>query len=244
MMIDDYADLDATELARRIALGEFTASKVLEEAIARAERVNPKLNALVYPWFDHARSCVREGLPAGPLHGVPFLLKDLYEDYAGQPHSNGCRALADTVAGHDAELVRRYKAAGLSIFGRTTSPEFGLSTTTESALHGVTRNPWHPDVTAGGSSGGAAALVAAGVIPMANASDGGGSIRIPASCCGLFGLKPTRARNPIGPDVGEGWSGLGVGPAGGGAVGGRPRRGGLKAGPPHRAPDRGPAPAP
>ncbi len=210
MMIEDYADLDATELAGRIALGELTASEVLEEAIARAERVNPKLNALVYPWFDHARDRVREGLPAGPLHGVPFLLKDLYEDYAGQPHSNGCRALDGTIADHDAELVRRYKAAGLSIFGRTTSPEFGLSTTTESALHGVTRNPWHPDVTAGGSSGGAAALVAAGVIPMANASDGGGSIRIPASCCGLFGLKPTRARNPIGPDVGEGWSGLAV----------------------------------
>lgn len=209
-MIDDYTDLDATEIAGRIALGELNPSDVLEEAIARAERVNPKLNALVYPWFDHARSRVREGLPAGPLHGVPFLLKDLYEDYAGQPHSNGCRALAGMVADHDAELVHRYKAAGLSIFGRTTSPEFGLSTTTESALHGVTCNPWHPDVTAGGSSGGAAALVAAGVIPMANASDGGGSIRIPASCCGLFGLKPTRARNPIGPDVGEGWSGLAV----------------------------------
>ena len=207
-MIEGYADLDATELARLIASGDLTASEVLEEAIARAERVNPKLNALVYPWFDHARASVRDGLPAGPLHGVPFLLKDLYEDYEGQPHSNGCRALAGTIADHDAELVRRYKAAGLSIFGRTTSPEFGLSTTTESALHGVTRNPWHPGVTAGGSSGGAAALVAAGVIPMANASDGGGSIRIPASCCGLFGLKPTRARNPIGPDVGEGWSGL------------------------------------
>ena len=134
MMIEDYADLDATDLAARIALGELTASQVLEEAIARAERVNPKLNALVYPWFDHARARVREGLPAGPLHGVPFLLKDLYEDYAGLPHSNGCRALDGTVADHDAELVRRYKAAGLSIFGRTTSPEFGLSTTTESAL--------------------------------------------------------------------------------------------------------------
>ena len=208
MTIEGYTDLDATDIAGLIARGELTAAEVLEEAIVRAECVNPKLNALVYPWFDHARARVRDGLPSGPLHGVPFLLKDLFEDYGGQEHSNGCRALAGTVADHDAELVARYKAAGLSIFGRTTSPEFGLSTTTESALHGVTRNPWNPDVTAGGSSGGAAALVAAGVIPIANASDGGGSIRIPASCCGLFGLKPTRARNPIGPDVGEGWSGL------------------------------------
>ena len=208
MTIQGYADLDATDLARLIARGELTALEVLEEAIQRAERVNPQLNALVYPWFDHARTRVREGLPKGPLHGVPFLLKDLYEDYKGQPQSNGCRALAGTVGDHDAEMVVRYKAAGLNIFGRTTSPEFGLSTTTESELHGATRNPWNPELTSGGSSGGASSMVAAGVIPIANASDGGGSIRVPASCTGLFGLKPTRARNPIGPDVGEGWSGL------------------------------------
>ena len=208
MTIQGYADLDATDLARLIARGELTALEVLEEAIERAERVNPQLNALVYPWFDHARTHVREGLPKGPLHGVPFLLKDLYEDYKGQPQSNGCRALAGTVGDHDAEMVVRYKAAGLNVFGRTTSPEFGLSTTTESELHGATRNPWNPELTSGGSSGGASSMVAAGVIPIANASDGGGSIRVPASCTGLFGLKPTRARNPVGPDVGEGWSGL------------------------------------
>ncbi len=208
MTIEGYADLDATDLAGFVARGDLSALEVLEEAVERAERVNPQLNALVYPWYDHARERIREGLPKGPLHGVPFLLKDLYEDYGGQPQSNGCRALAGTVADRDCEMVVRYKAAGLSIFGRTTSPEFGLSTTTESALHGVTRNPWNPAVTSGGSSGGASSMVAAGVLPIANASDGGGSIRVPASCTGLFGLKPTRGRNPMGPEVGEGWSGL------------------------------------
>ncbi len=208
MAIQGYADLDATDLADLVARGEVSALEVLEEAIERAERVNPRLNALVYPWYDHARVRAREGLPRGPLHGVPFLLKDLYQDYEGQKQSNGCRALAGTVAGQDGEMVSRYKTAGLSIFGRTASPEFGLSTTTESALHGMTRNPWNPELTSGGSSGGASSMVAAGVLPIANASDGGGSIRVPASCTGLFGLKPTRGRNPMGPLVGEGWSGL------------------------------------
>ena len=208
MAIQGYADLDATDIARLVGRGELSALEVLEEAVERAERVNPRLNALVYPWYDHAKERIREGLPDGPLHGVPFLLKDLYQDYEGQKQSNGCRALAGTVAGQDGEMVSRYKAAGLSIFGRTASPEFGLSTTTESALHGQTRNPWNPELTSGGSSGGASSMVAAGVLPMANASDGGGSIRVPASCTGLFGLKPTRGRNPMGPLVGEGWSGL------------------------------------
>ena len=208
MTIAGYADLDATDLAGLVARGELSALEVLEEAVERAERVNPRLNALVYPWYDHARQRVRKGLPDGPFRGVPFLLKDLYQDYEGQKQSNGCRALAGIVARQDGEMVSRYKAAGLSIFGRTTSPEFGLSTTTESALHGRTRNPWNPELTSGGSSGGASSMVAAGVLPIANASDGGGSIRVPASCTGLFGLKPTRGRNPMGPLVGEGWSGL------------------------------------
>ena len=208
MAIQGYADLDATDLARLVANGALSAMEVLEEAVERAEQVNPRLNALVYPWYDHARQRVRERLPEGRLRGVPFLLKDLYQDYEGQKQSNGCRALAGSVAAQDGEMVSRYKAAGLSIFGRTTSPEFGLSTTTESALHGQTRNPWNPEFTSGGSSGGASSMVAAGVLPIANASDGGGSIRVPASCTGLFGLKPTRGRNPMGPLVGEGWSGL------------------------------------
>lgn len=208
MAIAGYADLDATDLARLIAEGELSELEVLEEAIERAERVNPQLNALVYPWYDHARERAAGGLPEGPLHGVPFLLKDLGTAYAGQMMSSGSRIYADDVAGHDHAMTARYKAAGLSIFGRSTSPEFGLTATTESLLHGKTRNPWNLEHTSGGSSGGASALVAAGVLPIANASDGGGSIRIPASCTGLFGLKPTRGRTPMGPDVGEGWAGM------------------------------------
>ena len=208
MAIEGYADLDATDLARLIAEGELSELEVLEEAIERAERVNPQLNALVYPWYDHAREQAAAGLPEGPLHGVPFLLKDLGTAYAGQMMSSGSRIYADDVAGHDHAMTARYKAAGLSIFGRSTSPEFGLTATTESLLHGKTRNPWNLEHTSGGSSGGASALVAAGVLPIANASDGGGSIRIPASCTGLFGLKPTRGRTPMGPDVGEGWAGM------------------------------------
>ena len=208
MSIQGYADMDAVELARMVAAREVTASELLEEAIARAERVNPQINAVVYPWYDHAREQALSGLPEGPLHGVPFLLKDLGTYYAGQPISSGSKVFADYVPDHDSEMVIRYKAAGLSIFGRSTSPEMGITSTTESQLHGKTRNPWNLEHTAGGSSGGAAAAVASGVIPAANASDGGGSIRIPATCCGLFGLKPTRARTPSGPDVGEGWAGM------------------------------------
>ncbi len=208
MAIQGYSDLDGVELARMVADGEVSAIELLDEAIERAERVNPELNALVYPWFDHARERALEGLPDGPLTGVPFLLKDLGTYYEGQPISSGSKIFADYVPDHDSEMVIRYKAAGLSIFGRSTSPEMGITSTTESQLHGKTRNPWNTEHTAGGSSGGAAAMVAAGVIPVGNASDGGGSIRIPASCCGLFGLKPTRARTPSGPDVGEGWAGM------------------------------------
>ena len=208
MAIAGYADLDAIDLARLIAEGEVSELEVLDEAIARAERVNPQLNAVVYPWYDHARERAAEGLPDGPLRGVPFLLKDLGTSYGGQMMSSGSRIYADDLADHDHSITARYKAAGLSIFGRSTSPEFGLTATTESLLHGKTRNPWNLDHTSGGSSGGASALVAAGVLPVANASDGGGSIRIPASCTGLFGLKPTRARTPMGPDVGEGWAGM------------------------------------
>ncbi len=208
MAINGYADMDGVDLAQLVANGEVTASELLEEAIERTERINSQLNAVVYPWYDHARENALSGLPDGPLHGVPFLLKDLGTWYAGQPISSGSKIFADFVPDHDTEMVIRYKAAGLSIFGRSTSPEFGITSTTESQLHGKTRNPWNLEHTAGGSSGGAAAAVAAGVIPVANASDGGGSIRIPASCNGLFGLKPTRARTPSGPDIGEGWAGM------------------------------------
>jgi Asp-tRNA(Asn)/Glu-tRNA(Gln) amidotransferase A subunit family amidase len=206
--LEDYESYDALGLADLVAKGEVTATELLDAAIERVESRNPELNAVVYPWYDEARSAIAAGLPEGPFRGVPFLLKDLYTLYAGQLISNGSRLFEGLVPDHDSELVARYRRAGLVIFGRTTSPEFGLTTTTESRLHGQTRNPWSLSHTTGGSSGGAAAVVAARILPVANASDGGGSIRIPASCCGLFGLKPTRGRNPMGPDVGEGGSGM------------------------------------
>jgi Asp-tRNA(Asn)/Glu-tRNA(Gln) amidotransferase A subunit family amidase len=206
--LDDYLAHDALALAALVAKRSVSPEELLDLAQARLEAVNPKLNAVVLPMQDEARAALRAGLPQSPLRGVPFLLKDLHSLYAGSRTTHGSRFFRDFVADHDTEIVARYRRAGLVIFGRTASPEFGLTTTTESLLFGVTRNPWSLEHTTGGSSGGAAAAVAAGIVPAANATDGGGSIRIPASCCGLFGLKPTRARVPSGPDVGEGWSGM------------------------------------
>ena len=206
--IHEYSRLDALGLAELIRSGDVTDEEVLEAALTRSGEVNGRINAIVIPMIDEARASLRAGLPTGPFTGVPFLLKDLGAYYAGTRTTSGCRFNADYVADHDSELVRRHKAAGLVIFGKAASPEFGLTTSTESALFGVTRNPWNLERSAGGSSGGSAAAVAAGIVPIAHATDGGGSIRIPASCCGLFGLKPTRARVSLGPDLGEGWSGL------------------------------------
>jgi amidase/6-aminohexanoate-cyclic-dimer hydrolase len=208
MRRDEYQACDALELAARVAEGAATPEELLETALARMEACNPQLNAVVIPMIEQARAALAAGLPAGPFRGVPFLLKDLYQLYAGVPTTNGCRLFADFVPDCDSELVSRYKAAGLVIFGKTHSPEFGITTSSESQLFGQTRNPWNPEHSAGGSSGGAAAAVAAGIVPAAHASDGGGSIRIPAACCGVFGMKPTRARVPMGPEVGEGWSGM------------------------------------
>jgi len=208
MGFSDYADYDALGLAALVARGEVSAEELLDEAVERLERLNPVLNAVVIPMVDQARATLRVGLPQGPLTGVSFLLKDLALNYAGVATTHGCRIFADHVPDHDSELVSRYKRAGLVIFGKSASPEFGLTTTTESLLFGQTRNPWNLDHVAGGSSGGASAAVAAGILPIAHASDGGGSIRIPAACCGLFGVKPSRGRMPFGPDVGEGWSGM------------------------------------
>ncbi|MCZ6546231.1 MAG: amidase [Chloroflexi bacterium] len=199
---------DGLGLAELVANDDVKPEELLDAAIERADARNPVLNAIPYRWDDEARASIAGGLPEGPFRGVPFLLKDLGTPYAGQPMSSGSGLFAEFVADHDSELVSRWTAAGLVIFGRTTSPEFGLTSTTESRLHGETHNPWDLERTPGGSSGGSAAAVAAGVLPIASASDGGGSIRIPASCCGLFGMKPTRGRNPSGPDVGEGWAGM------------------------------------
>jgi Asp-tRNA(Asn)/Glu-tRNA(Gln) amidotransferase A subunit family amidase len=207
-MLADYHRYDALELARLVREKHASAAELLEAAIARVEALNPSLNAIVNRLYDHGRAAIRAGLPAGPFTGVPFLLKDLHALCTGGVTSNACRFYADNVADHDTELVTRYKRGGLVVFGKTNTPEFGLTISTEPRLFGPTRNPWNLDYMAGGSSGGAAAAVASGMVPAAHASDGGGSIRIPASCCGVFGLKPTRARNPHGPDRGEGWSGM------------------------------------
>jgi amidase/6-aminohexanoate-cyclic-dimer hydrolase len=208
LAFDDYVDRDGTALAELVARDEVTPAELLETALARMEAVDGTLNAVVLRHLDHATQRVSATDLSGPFQGVPFLLKDLHLSLAGTRTTNGSRLFEDYVASASDVLTERYEAAGLVVFGKTASPEFGMLPTTESALHGATRNPWNPGHTPGGSSGGSAAAVAAGVVPLANASDGGGSIRIPASCCGLFGLKPSRGRTPLGPARGEGWNGL------------------------------------
>ncbi|MFP6805575.1 MAG: amidase [Pseudomonadales bacterium] len=208
-MLQEYSDYDAVELAAMIADGDVSALEVLEAAISRAEQINPAINAIVTPMFDEARH-VAEGNPEGPLAGVPFLIKDL-NMVSGTRCSMGSRLWADFVPDHDSEIVRRYRKAGLVLLGKSNTPEVGLAATTESSFLGACKNPWDLKRTSGGSSGGAAAAVASGIVPAAHATDGGGSIRIPASCCGLVGLKPTRARTPMGPDVGEGWGSMASG---------------------------------
>ncbi|MBC6406319.1 MAG: amidase [Rhodospirillales bacterium] len=205
---DDYLQCDALALAGLVAGGSVKAEELLTCAIGLAEERNPGVNALSQKLYDFGRKAIAAGLPQGSFTGVPFLLKDLGALLKGEITTMGARITEHRRAEIDSTLVERYKQAGLVIFGKTATPEFGLSISTETTLTGDTRNPWDPARTAGGSSGGAAAAVAAGILPMAHASDGGGSIRIPASCCGLFGLKPTRARMPAGPVYGEGWGGL------------------------------------
>ena len=206
-----YLESDGLELARLLRSGELAPAEAVECAAAIASELNGALNAIVYSEFERAAAAAPEAVAAGgPFAGVPYLLKDLYAAAHGLPMTNGSRLFAGNVPDHDSEMVRRYRQAGLLIAGRSASPEFGLTTSTESAIFGQTRNPWNLEHIAGGSSGGAAAAVAAGIVPAAHASDGGGSIRIPASCCGLFGLKPSRARVSLAPDAGEGWAGLSV----------------------------------
>lgn len=207
-MFSDYANYDAIGLAERVRRSEVTPTELLEAALARLEAVNPRINAVTLDHRDFARKQIEAGLPPGPLRGVPFLLKDLHASLAGTLTTNGSAFFRDNLADHDTELVSLYRRAGLVICGKTNTPEFGLTVTTEPSVCGTTHNPWNLEYSPGGSSGGSAAAVAAGIVPVAHASDGGGSIRIPSSCCGLYGLKPTRARNPAGPDRGEGWAGM------------------------------------
>jgi amidase/6-aminohexanoate-cyclic-dimer hydrolase len=207
----NYDDYDGLGLAALVRAGEVSAGELLEEAISRTEALNPRINAVVHKHYDEGRAAIARGLPDGAFTGVPFLLKDLYMMLRGTVTSNGSAMFQGEVADHDSTLVQRYQQAGLVIFGKTNSPEWGLMPITEPELYGPSRNPWNLECTPGGSSGGAGAAVAAGILPLANASDGGGSIRIPASCCGLVGLKPSRARNPAGPIRAEGWAGQSIG---------------------------------
>ncbi|WP_047865902.1 amidase [Rubrobacter aplysinae] len=209
---EDYARHDATGLATLVKTGEVSAGELLETAISRAHEVNPRLNAIVHPMLQEARSRAdssEEGLSgiSGPFTGVPFLTKDLGQDYAGHPTSCGNRILASPPVPEHATVVRRWLEAGLLVFGKTNTPEFGAKGVTEPEAFGPTRNPWDETRTPGGSSGGSAAAVAAGIVPVAGASDGGGSIRIPAACCGLVGLKPGRGKVPHGPVRGEAMQG-------------------------------------
>ncbi|WP_430462848.1 amidase [Thalassolituus sp. LLYu03] len=203
----EYRAYDATGLAGLIRNGDTCAGELLDMAISRAEAVNPQINAIITPLYDHARQQIDAGLPDGPFTGVPFLLKDLLCALEGTPMSNGSAAMRGVISPRDSELTRRFKQAGLVIFGKTNTPELGLMGVTEPKAWGPTRNPWHLNHTPGGSSGGSAAAIAAGIVPMASAGDGGGSIRIPAACCGLFGLKPSRGRVPTGPYATDFWDG-------------------------------------
>ena len=207
-MTSDLTDLDATAQAALVRNGEVTASELLEATIEKIERLNPTLNAVVIKAYDDARRAVGRGLPAGPFTGVPYLLKDLGLEAAGLPLHEGSVFLKDYVSERDSTVVSRLRKAGLVVLGRTGSPELGMKPTVETRIHGTTRNPWDLARSTGGSSGGSAAAVASGLVPMAGANDAGGSIRIPASACGVFGLKPTRARNPYGPHYGDVFGGV------------------------------------
>ena len=210
-MIGDLGARDATELAELVARGEVSPTELLDAALAAVEARNPAINAVVLMQEGVARKSIAEGLPQGPFRGVPFLIKDLGCEAKDFPSNNGSRLLSNTVYSQDSAIFERIRATGVVTFGRTTSPEGGVGTVTEATVYGgPTRNPWNLDHTSGGSSGGAGAAVAAGIVAMAHGSDGGGSVRIPASSCGLFGFKPTRARLPDGPYAGEGWAGMAI----------------------------------
>ncbi|AWH92049.1 amidase [Dietzia lutea] len=202
MRFDEYRNHDALGLAALVRGGEVTPGELLDAATQRADLVAPQLNAIVRRMDDQARARAAEEL-TGPFAGVPFLLKDLGQDHRGVPTSGGSRSLAEVPATEHATVVQRWLDAGVVVFGKTNTPEFGAKAVTEPALFGPSRNPWDTRRSPGGSSGGSAAAVAAGIVPVAGASDGGGSIRIPAACCGLVGLKPGRGLVPMGPVRGE-----------------------------------------
>jgi amidase len=203
----EYGSHDALGLAELVKKREIKPEELLDEAIQRTEQV-AEINAVVLNHYERARDQIRSGLPDGPFKGVPFLIKD-FTALKGTPTTYGSNFFVGAIADHDSTLVERYLNSGLVIYGKTNTPEFGLTLTTEPRLYGPCRNPWDLEHSTGGSSGGSAAAVAARIVPIAHATDGGGSIRVPSAACGVFGLKPTRARTPLGPLRGENWSGLG-----------------------------------
>jgi amidase len=205
-----YAAYDGLGLAELVRKGEVQPAELVEEAIRRIEQANPQVNAVIEKMYDQAQKTAMSDLPDGPFRGVPFLIKDIMADYAGVPSRRSSRFLNEYVPERDSEIVVRHKAAGLVILGKTNTPEFGLVPVTEPELFGPTNNPWDLTRTSGGSSGGSAAAVAARMVPVAHGNDGGGSMRVPAACCGVFGLKPTRGRTPIGPDLAEAWQGMAI----------------------------------
>ena len=206
--MDDLAALDATDQADLVRTGEVTPVELVDAAIDRAEAVNGPLNAIVTPLYERARALAAGDLPDGPFRGVPMVLKDFAAEWEGTRFTEGSAFAADYVSTHTQELTSRFLAAGLVPIAKTNTPEFGILPTTEPHRFGATRNPWNTDRTTGGSSGGSAAMVASGVVPVGHANDGGGSIRIPASCCGLYGLKPSRGRVSLGPEYGDLFGGI------------------------------------
>lgn len=206
--MQDYTSYDAIGLAELVSTGNVSAQELVFEALERAHIAQDSYNCFSAIWDEFANTQLNDADLTGPFAGVPFAVKDLNMPVSGLSLTNGSRSFSGSICQADGELVQRFKKAGLILIGQTTSPEFGLTSTTESKLYGATTNPWNTAKTSGGSSGGASSTVAAGVMPMAHASDGGGSIRIPAACTGLFGMKPSRGRIPMGPDRTEGWNGL------------------------------------
>jgi amidase len=210
MRFPDYESHDALGLGELVRRKELAPIELVDAAIDRIEQRNPALNAVIQPMFEQARTAAMHSPAMGPFASVPFLLKDLSAAYAGAPLTDGSRFLRRYVPDYHSELVRRFLATGVIVLGKTNTPELGLMPVTEPEAFGPTRNPWDPARTPGGSSGGSAAAVAARMVPMASGGDGGGSIRIPASCCGIFGFKPSRGRMPTGPDVADPWQGFAI----------------------------------
>ena len=207
-LFSEYSNYDGLGLAELVKKGEVSPRELADTALDALNRLNPKLNAITYMMDDYAKKIIEEGLPQGPFTGVPFLVKDLISSFAGYPTNCGSRFYQGWTRDFNSELINRFNRAGLVTLGRTNTPENGISASCEPVANGPSHNPWNPKYITGGSSGGSAAAVAAGIVPVAHGGDGGGSIRMPSACCATFGMKPTRGRNPLGPDHFELWHGM------------------------------------